>query len=159
MTKKWYDGLEEKVDASPDYKSYSEKIVAGALESQGIRFAYEDPLEVKDVYGKKRTWHPDFHLKDLGIILEYVGRPDDKGYMEGIRKKEKVYAAEGVKVVWIYPADIWEEADGYRIRKDAEENILNKVYAEMRSGKDVTRTSRLDEKLKVGYSFQSYSAV
>lgn len=119
------------------YRSRSEEIVTDALNRVGISFGYEDELsvEVDTKSGRKEnTWHPDFNLKDLGIILEYVGKPDDKEYMEGIKKKEKVYAENGVNVVWIYPEDVWEENGGkYQERPDAEENILNKVYDEMRS--------------------------
>ena len=114
------------------YKSQSERIIAGMLDRQGIRFTYEDAVYVEDSSGnaKQRIWHPDFHLHDSGVIVEYVGRPADEEYMKGIEKKMRVYEKMGVNVVWLYPEDIWETEEGNnRKREDAEENVLSKIYA------------------------------
>jgi len=36
-------------------------------------------------------------------------------------------------VIYVFPADIWEESVGeYRRREDAKENVLKKIYGEMR---------------------------
>ena len=122
---------------TPKYKSASEAIVADILEREGIKFTYEDGLLVKDQTNgapKEKIWHPDFHLHDSDILVEYVGLPDDKEYMKGIEKKKKVYAEMGKTVVWLFPEDVWDNSDGtYRKRQDAEENVLNKIYAGMRA--------------------------
>ncbi|WP_145112883.1 PDDEXK family nuclease [Gimesia panareensis] len=120
------------------YRSESERIVAGIFEEEDIRFKYEAPLSV-DVddkgYQERRTWHPDFYIHDLDVIVEYVGLPDDEEYMEGIHKKEKVYEEMGLKVAWIYPEDIWDESNGkYWKKENASEMVLNKVYEAARSG-------------------------
>lgn len=117
---------------SSPYRSKSEEIVADVLKHNGISFGYEDALHVSQEYagGRDRTWHPDFNLHDLGIIVEYVGMSDNEEYMQGIEKKKEVYEKMGVTVVWLYPEDLWEATDDKkygRVRDDAEENILNKI--------------------------------
>lgn len=78
---------------------------------------------------------PDFYLNDLGVIVEYVGMPDDEEYMKGIHKKEIVYEEMGVDVIWIYPEDIWDESNGkYWQKENASAIVLNKVYDALRSG-------------------------
>ena len=80
-------------------------------------------------------WHPDFHLHDSGVIVEYVGRPDDEEYMKGVEKKMRVYEKMGANVVWLYPEDIWEASSGkYRKREDAEANVLGKIYSAIIAG-------------------------
>lgn len=120
------------------YRSESERIVAGIFENEGIRFEYEAPLSVDvndDSYRERRIWRPDFYIHDLDVIVEYVGLPDDEEYMEGIRKKEKVYEEMGLRVAWIYPEDIWDEADGkYRKKENASEVVLDKVYSIVQRG-------------------------
>ena len=41
-----------------------------------------------------------------GLIVEYVGMPDLPDYMEGIRHKERVYAANGLPALFLYPDDL-----------------------------------------------------
>ena len=122
---------------SQEYRSASEAIVADILEREGIRFTYENAVRVKDRTNgvpKEKLWHPDFHLYDSNVLVEYVGMPDDGEYMKGIEKKKKVYAAMGKTVVWLFPEDIWDNSDEtYRKRSDAEENVLNKIYAAMQT--------------------------
>jgi hypothetical protein len=90
----------------PTYRSRGEAQVGRLLDRYGIPFFYEHPLLVLD-RGRYRTWHPDFALPDYGgLIVEYAGMPDRPEYMAGIRHKQKVYAANGVPAVFVYPDDL-----------------------------------------------------
>jgi hypothetical protein len=90
----------------PPYKSRGEAQVGRLLDRYGIPFFYESPLKVQ-VDGRERAWHPDFTLFSYrGLVLEYAGMPDRPEYMVGIRKKERVYAQNGVPAVFIYPDDL-----------------------------------------------------
>ena len=119
-------------DSSP-YRSKSEQVIANIFKKADISFGYEDALPVPREYtGSKsdRTWHPDFNLRDLGVIVEYVGKPDDKAYMKGIERKREVYAKMGVAVIWLYPEDLWEQTKDREygaLRDDVEEHILRKI--------------------------------
>lgn len=90
----------------PPYKSRGEAQVGRLLDRYGIPFFYESPLTILD-RGHERTWHPDFTLFSYrGLVLEYAGMPDRADYMAGIRKKEQVYARNGVPAVFVYPQDL-----------------------------------------------------
>jgi len=61
-----------------------------------------------------RLWHPDFTLPGYGgLIVEYAGMPDVPEYMAGIRYKRRVFEANGIQAVFLYPDDLtgqdWEE--------------------------------------------------
>jgi len=101
-------------DISSPYRSQSEEIIAGYLADGHLPFIYEDELRVpQEVAGgsNDRIWHPDFHLYDSEIIVEYVGMPEDREYMKGIERKKEVYEQMGVAVVWLYPSDLWAPAE------------------------------------------------
>ena len=87
-----YSGLEESVTGDFDYlplatyeahghgvspyRSRSEQVIADIFERADIAFGYEDALAVPREYigsGDDRTWHPDFYLRDFGVIVEYGG--------------------------------------------------------------------------------------
>ena len=147
--KKVYGGLETSItdhdrqfyktdyrprDRAPSpYRSQSERIIADILTNDDIPFGYEDDLHVPQAYtgGRSdRTWHPDFHLRDSEIIVEYVGLSDDKEYMKGIDKKKDVYAKMGAVVVWLYPDDLWAPTTNHKygkLRDDSEEHVLGKI--------------------------------
>ena len=104
----------------PPYKSRGEAQVGRLLDRYGIPFFYESPLTVDD-RGRERTWHPDFTLFSYrGLVLEYAGMPDRPDYMAGIRKKEQVYALNGVPAMFVYPQDLrgprWPERVVEQIR-------------------------------------------
>lgn len=131
--------------ASSPYRSQSEAVVADILESNGIRFGYEDDLHVPKKYTSERTdriWHPDFHLYDSGIIVEYVGRTDDPEYMKGIDKKRIVYEKMGLTVVWLYPDDLWERTGDNpygKLRDDVEEQVISKIDKVVKGGERLRR--------------------
>ena len=130
-----------------------------------MRFVHEDRVYVEEGNNgdeKGRLWYPDFHLRDSGVIVEYVGRPEDKEYMKGIARKHKVYREMGAQVVWLYPQDIWEETNGrYRKRPDAEHNLLNKIQAGVRAAKagEALRSAQVDTRaFNCNYSHLRYAA-
>ena len=99
--------LEERLGPDePPYKSRGEAQVGRLLDRYGIPFFYEQPAIVLD-RGRHGIWHPDFTLPGYnGLIVEYAGMPDVQEYMAGIRHKSRVYAANGIPAVFVYPYDI-----------------------------------------------------
>lgn len=90
----------------PPYRSRGEAQVGRLLDRYGIPFFYEHPLLVLD-RGRHRVWRPDFLLPAHdGLVVEYAGMPDKPDYMDGIRHKERVYEANGVPAVFLYPRDL-----------------------------------------------------
>ena len=103
----------------PPYRSRGEAQVGRLLDRYGIPFFYECPTMVYD-RGCYRVWHPDFQLPHHGgLIVEYAGMPDVPAYMQGIRHKERVYAANGLRALFLYPGGLrgprWTEAVARRI--------------------------------------------
>lgn len=103
----------------PPYRSRGEAQVGRLLDRYGIPFAYEQPTLIHD-RGRDRVWHPDFSLPTHGgLILEYAGMMDVPDYAAGIRHKRRVYAANGLPALFVYPADLqgprWSERLAYRI--------------------------------------------
>jgi len=99
----------------PPYKSKGEAQVGRVLNRYGIPFVYEQPTLIYD-RGRHRVWHPDFTLPSYGsLIIEYAGMPDVPEYMQGIRHKEKVYKANQMPALFLYPADLQGPAWPQRI--------------------------------------------
>jgi hypothetical protein len=99
--------LEDRLEAlEPPYRSRGEAQVGRLLDRYGIPFYYEQPTLIYD-RGRHRAWHPDFTLPDYNsMIVEYAGMPDVPEYMAGIRHKQKVYQANGIAALFIYPQDL-----------------------------------------------------
>ena len=77
-------------------RSKSEKIIADKLNSMGIPYRYEYPLELSG-YG---TVYPDFTLLDITnrkeIYLEHFGMMDNPEYCDGAIAKIQTYARYGL---------------------------------------------------------------
>jgi hypothetical protein len=87
------------------YKSEGERRIAGFLEAVGVAFEYEKPLAVVDE-GKTKIWYPDFTLVDYGtIVVEYFGVNGSEDYARRAMDKLKVYKANRLDVIPIYPQD------------------------------------------------------
>ena len=103
----------------PPYRSRGEAQVGRLLDRYGIPFQHEQPTLVYD-RGRPRTWHPDFTLYD-GLILEYAGMMDVPDYAAGIRHKQRAYARNGLRTLFVYPRDLtgrnWPERLVARIRQ------------------------------------------
>lgn len=90
----------------PAYRSRGEAQVGRLLDRYGIPFVYERPTIVRD-RGRDRVWHPDFTLPTYaGLIVEYAGMPDRPEYMRGVRYKRRAYAANRLRALFVYPADL-----------------------------------------------------
>ena len=90
----------------PSYRSRGEAQVGRLLDRYGIPFFYEQPTLVVS-RGRRRIWHPDFTLPTYdGLIVEYAGMPEIPEYMAGIRHKKRVYRANGLPAVFLYPKDL-----------------------------------------------------
>ncbi|AQT68734.1 endonuclease I [Anaerohalosphaera lusitana] len=111
------------------YRSKGEQRIADYLSSQRIRFQYEPPTMVYDLNCKLRVWYPDFRLGGKnGLILEYAGIKNDPDYDRGIAKKKKLYRANGLEALFVYPEDIY--------RKNWRSNLGDKLM-KYRASKDV----------------------
>jgi hypothetical protein len=90
-------------------RSRAEYIIATKLEAAGIPFEYEPRLPYTDDEGKTRFIHPDFHLYEHDLYVEYWGR-DDPEYVESRRFKEGVYeklaVQRGVRVLDLEAGDV-----------------------------------------------------
>lgn len=90
----------------PTYRSRGEAAIAAALEQYGVPFRYEQPWLIHDRY-HWRLWYPDFTLPGRGgQIIEYAGMPECPDYMRGVRRKQRIYADNGVRAVFVYPGDL-----------------------------------------------------
>lgn len=117
----------------PPYKSRGEAQVGRLLDRYGIPFFYEHPRTVHDA-GRQRTWHPDFSLFSYrGLVLEYAGMPDRPDYMQGIRKKQRVYAQNNIPAVFVYPQDLrgpqWQAQVIERIRSTYHASLGRRGYS------------------------------
>jgi hypothetical protein len=94
------------------YKSEGERRIAGFFEAVGIPFEYEKPVAVVDA-GKTKIWYPDFTLTDYGMILvEYFGVNGSEDYERRTRQKMRVYEANRLAVIPIYPQDFKRDWKG-----------------------------------------------
>jgi hypothetical protein len=90
----------------PPYRSRGEAQVGRLLDRYGIPFFYAQPTLIYD-RGRHRIWRPDFTLPTYnGLVVEYAGMPDKPDYAAGIRHKQRVYQANGIPAVFVYPEDL-----------------------------------------------------
>lgn len=88
-------------------RSRGEYIIATTLESRDIAFEYEARLAYRDDDGRTKYIHPDFHLYEHNLYVEYWGR-DDPNYIESRRFKERVYTRRGIEIIAIEDNDLPE---------------------------------------------------
>jgi len=93
-------------------RSRAEYIIATKFEAAGIRFEYEPRLPYTDSESRTRFIHPDFHLYEHGLYVEYWGR-DDPEYVESRRFKEQVYeqlvAQRGIRALHLEAGDVEDD--------------------------------------------------
>jgi hypothetical protein len=102
-----YARLEDRLGPNePAYRSRGEAQVGRLLDRYGLPFFYECPTSVCD-RGRHRIWHPDFTLPTQGyLIVEYAGMPDRPEYVAGLRYKARVYRANQLPALFVYPTDL-----------------------------------------------------
>ncbi|MBS3093174.1 hypothetical protein J4456_01175 [Candidatus Pacearchaeota archaeon] len=92
------------------FRSKSEQIIAQILMKYGIRYEYEKQIRVNEIQGNNKLeslWYPDFFLTDYNIFVELIGKPEDRGYMEGFEKKKNIFKNENIPVLFVFPHEIW----------------------------------------------------
>lgn len=77
-------------------RSRLEKCCAEYLAERGIRFIYEPLLLLSG-----RQYRPDFYLPELSLFIEICGFTHMPFYCDRIEQKQKVYAAQGLRCVFI----------------------------------------------------------
>ena len=81
-----------------------EREIGGLLTDRRIPFVYEKPTAVMDA-GKLKVWYPDFSLQ-YGLIIEYFGVNGERDYINRTRHKLRVYQANQLDTIPLYPSDI-----------------------------------------------------
>jgi hypothetical protein len=90
----------------PRYRSTGEERIGRMLERSGFDFIHEQPTLLY-ARGSYRIWHPDFTLPGHGgLILEYAGMMDRSDYATGIDVKRRVYAANDMPAMFVFPGDL-----------------------------------------------------
>ena len=85
------------------YKSKGERIIVAFLQNRGFKFIYEHPFLIKDEFGKKRIWYPDFYLPDLSIIIEFFGMENDPNYDISVEKIREAYKKSKIDLIELNP--------------------------------------------------------
>lgn len=124
-------GLEGRVETTSTdrFRSEGERRVAATLDRYGIPFVYEQSVTVND-NGKTRTLRPDFYLPHLGVYIEYYGRAGDADYDLRTSRKEAAYAANGIRVLPVYPWDLCQDWPGSLL------NYLERMASERQPSRD-----------------------
>jgi len=111
--------LEEKLSTggSNRFKSEGERKIASFLDSNAIRYHYEQGVLVTSTDKKQRIWYPDFYLPEFGSYIEYFGLAGHADYDSGIKVKESTYAAMGLPVIALYPWTFADDWQGYIMKE------------------------------------------
>jgi len=133
------DGRWEERWGGPEHKPYetpggvrvrskSEYIIATKLEAAGIRFEYEPRLPYTTDEGETRFIHPDFHLYEHNLYVEYWGR-SDPDYVESRRFREQVYerlaAQRGIRVLHLEAGDVENDVFVGKLRAAIQKNAVD----------------------------------
>ena len=80
-------------------RSKSEAIISEFLNKNGIKFAYEEPLYLRDADGRTTVRYPDFTLYLASgriIYWEHLGMLKDESYRETVWKKFALYYSNDI---------------------------------------------------------------
>ena len=130
--------LEDRLDPlEPPYRSRGEAQVGRLLDRYNLPFFYAQPTLIYD-RGRHRLWRPDFTLPTYnGLVVEYAGMMDVPDYAAGIRHKQRVYRANEIPAVFVYPEDLakrgWPERLMESIYRTAERSLGPYMPAHRRS--------------------------
>ena len=117
------------------FRSKSEQIIADILIKNGIAFEYEKPLFIRETYDGRallRIWYPDFYLKHHHILVEFLGRLDDPEYRRGVRKKQRAYEQQGLRVIVVANNEMWACRDRkWRVRQDFECGLMVRIALQL----------------------------
>jgi len=98
------DYFQDYCNRQPQYKSRVERQIGNLLADRQIPFIYEKPTAVMDD-GKLKIWYPDFSLQ-AGLLVEYFGINGEQDYIQRTRHKLRVYQANQLDTIPLYPSDI-----------------------------------------------------
>lgn len=113
-----------------NYRSKGEKRLADFFDQNGFKFDYESPTLVYDMNCKLRVWYPDFKVgRNRNLIVEYAGMQNNPDYDKGVAKKKKLYKANGLDALFLYPEDIYSKN-----WQDSLKNKLMRYQASRASG-------------------------
>lgn len=94
-------------------KSLEEVMIANYLFMNGIEYEYEKEYPYKDEQNPKRTYHPDFYLKDYDLYLEHFGinksgrlpwltKIEENKYLFDMEWKREWHRKNGTKLIETY---------------------------------------------------------
>ncbi len=139
-----------------EYKSRSEEEIARSLAKNGINFEYEKEAYVEDFRnGKSRIWYPDFYLPDLGVVIEYMGRPEDEDYREGMERKRKTYEEMGVKFIQIKPHQLWDPKEG-KVKDNFDKYLVRRIEEEAKGRDNKLREASIKTNAFEDYRYGVY---
>lgn len=104
-------------------RSTSENYIANFLYNNKIQFEYE-----KEIFIKWNKLIPDFHLTKFNVFIEYWWEIDEE-YKRRRREKQNIYQRNWLKVINIYPNNIWF-SNPYSSKKYLSDKILIKILEE-----------------------------
>jgi len=89
-------------------RSIAEKRITDILFCHGVRYEYEPKLVSGWWVFKKVVSIPDFYLSDYNVYIEFWGLVNEKAdYRKHMKWKMKQYHNNRIKVISIYPDNLW----------------------------------------------------
>lgn len=141
-------------------KSFGEADIANYLAINGIPYTYEDAYCVDTADSEYGQYHPDFHLNDTDIYIEYFGT-DREGnvakfmtdrdpnaaeeYRNGMEWKRRIHADNGTKLVELFA---YERSEGTLLDKLESELEKRQIKTELASPEEIfDRTFKSDGRI------------
>lgn len=94
--------------------SVGEQLLAEFFKNECIFYRREHPILVNNE-SKLSIWYPDFYLPDYGIVVEYFGLVGNENYDKGIDLKKRVYFANSLTLIPVYPSTLQKNWRDYLI--------------------------------------------
>lgn len=132
-------------------KSIEETKIANFLFLNGVRYEYERPYPFENDDNNRKTYRPDFYLRDYDIYLEHFGITRDykcpwlsdveeEKYLEGIRWKRETHTQHNTKLIETYSyyaseGSLFTELktllvnNGVELQKPDFIDVFNTIYA------------------------------
>lgn len=79
------------------YKNWFEQFVAEELSKYNISFEYQS---LAILLSNKKTYIPDFYIKDKNLIIEAKGRTTEKSYISYMKQKESKLQGYNHEFIW-----------------------------------------------------------
>jgi hypothetical protein len=101
-------GIQSETQRGETVRSRGEQRIADYLHRNNIRYHYEDTAYSRH----RRISHPDFHLLDYNVYIEYWGMVDvedgrrRENYVKSMRWKMAQYHKNHIRFISLYPSNL-----------------------------------------------------